>query len=76
MRDNKNVNSLVINSIKSIIYIDNINDRVLSLSNIRVISLTVTEKGYYMDENRNLDINNELIKYYIENFGGIPKTNY
>ena len=74
MRDNKNVNSLVINSIKSIIYIDNINDRLLSLSNIRVISLTVTEKGYYMDENRNLDINNELIKYDIDNFGGIPKT--
>ena len=76
MRDNKNVNSLVINSIKSIIYIDNINDRVLSLSNIRVISLTVTEKGYYMDENRNLDLNNELIKYDIDNFGGIPKTIY
>ena len=76
MRDNKNINSLVINSIKSIIYIDNINDKILSLSNIRVISLTVTEKGYYMDENRNLDINNKLIKYDIDNFGGIPKTIY
>lgn len=45
----------------------------LSDDNIKILSLTVTEKGYCYDQNKNLDQDNELIKHDIKNLN-TPKT--
>ena len=66
----------IIGSITEVIHAPSAPDQVLErLSNeqIKILSLTITEKGYCYDSNKNLDENNDLIQHDLKNIHA-PKT--
>jgi mannitol 2-dehydrogenase len=68
----------VVGSIKELIHapsdVELVINKIASPS-IKIISLTITEKGYYYNEKRNLDLTSEQIKYDIA-LPSSPKTAY
>jgi mannitol 2-dehydrogenase len=70
--------AIVVGSMKEVIHAPSnpqvVIDRMMD-PDIRIVSLTITEKGYYYDSTRNLDLNNDLIKNDLENPTS-PKTMY
>ena len=73
----------IINSIKNFVFIPKDDEQIQKLihNKIKILSLTVTEKGYYFDSNYNLDTTNSNIQDDINNWNieqGLkqPKTIY
>ncbi len=59
-------NVTVIGSIRDFIHIPSEFDKFKEIcisENLKIVSLTITEKGYCFDNNMNLDLNNESIKH-------------
>lgn len=77
-RTAKGDSAIVVGSMKEVIHAPSnpqvVIDRMMD-PDIRIVSLTITEKGYYYDSTRNLDLNNDLIKNDLENPTS-PKTMY
>ncbi len=75
-RNSKSDKARIIGSIIEILHAPSSPEAVLNrLSNeeIKILSLTVTEKGYCYDSNKNLDQKNELIQHDLKNINA-PKT--
>ncbi len=66
----------VVGSMKQVLHAPSNPDRVISKiadEAIRIVSLTVTEKGYYYDEKKNLNLAHPIVQHDIQN-PGFPKT--
>jgi mannitol 2-dehydrogenase len=68
----------IVGSMKELIHapseVQNVIDRIAS-SSIKILSLTITEKGYYYNEKRDLDLNSEAVRHDIS-LPQNPKTAY
>lgn len=89
MKSNKYDTITNINIIKNILNIPDfinsetypLNDYIKYNDNIKVISMTITEKGYYMNNLGDLDFSNNDVQYDIKNWNSVnglknPKTIY